>query len=115
MSALNPTTTSQESARRESQAEIRLVTWDDFFPGHAGAPGKLPPLPGAMPLSPPATPEVAKRSHARAALERVVEADSSPENDLPRRPKTADTEPKQRLGLQQAPRISRRSASAKRR
>ena len=115
MSALNPTTTSQESTRRESQAEIRLVTWDDFFPKHTGAPEKLAPLPGAIPLSPPATPEVAERSSARAALERVVEADSSPEHGLLRQLKAAKTERKQRFGLQQTPKISRRSASAKRR
>jgi membrane protease YdiL (CAAX protease family) len=115
MSALNPTTTSQESTRRESRAEIRLVTWDDFFPKHTGAPEKLAPLPGAIPLSPPATPEVAERSSARAALERVVEADSSPEHGLLRQLKAAKTERKQRFGLQQTPKISRRSASAKRR
>ncbi|MBN1979679.1 MAG: hypothetical protein JW918_19970 [Anaerolineae bacterium] len=113
MSALEPTITTQKSTRRELQAEIRLVTWDDFFPSYADVP-KPPPPTGAIPLRPPTTPEVAEGSKARAALKRVVEADSRPEHDLPQQPEAANPGKRQRLGLQRTPRISRRSALAKR-
>jgi len=94
MSTLNPAITTQGGTRRESRAEIKLVTWDDFFSSHTDTAEK-PYTPITIPLAsatpsrrPPATPETASRSNAGE---------------------------KRRISVQQALKIGHRSTLAKRR
>jgi tetratricopeptide (TPR) repeat protein len=105
MSALGLVMTTQKEAPHEPPVtELHLVTWNDFFPCRTDT---------AAELQAPAPPQKDDRPSARAALERVLQADSNSKHHRPHQLETANTEKKPISNLRQT-KINRRSALAKR-
>jgi hypothetical protein len=96
--------TTQKEAPESPVTELHLVTWNDFFPRRTDT---------ADEFQAPAPPQKDDRPSARAALERVLQADSSSKHHRSHQLETADTEKKPLSGLRQA-KINRRSTLAKR-
>jgi hypothetical protein len=68
-------TTQKETPHKPAVTELHLVTWDDFFPSHTDTVARF---------QAPALSQTDDKPSARAALGRVLQADSNSRQDRPR-------------------------------